>query len=242
MNLIIVKDYDEMSKKTAQIVADYVNQQPDLVFCLPAGGSPIGMYEELIRMYNNGEVDFSRMITMDMDEYVGVSKDDKNSYSYFLHEHFLNHVNVKEENVHVPNGLAKDMQAECERYNKLMDDLGPLGLAISGIGDNGHIAFNEPGDYLIPRTHTVELAETTIKANARFFDSIDEVPRKAMSAGIADIMMCKKVLILASGKKKAAVVEKMFKNEIVTTMFPVSMMRLHSDVTFIIDEDAASLL
>lgn len=242
MNLIVVKDYDAMSIAAAKYVADTVNSKPDLVFCLPAGGSPIGMYKELIRMYKNKEVDFSKMVTMDMDEYVGVGSEDKNSYSYFLHDHFLNHVNVKKENIHVPNGLAEDIDKECERYNQLMDRVGPLGLAISGIGDNGHIAFNEPGEYLIPRFHPVDLAETTIQANARFFHSIDEVPRKAMSAGIADIMMCKRVLILASGTKKKDVIAKLFKNEIVTTQFPVSMLRLHADTTYIIDEEAASLL
>lgn len=242
MKVIVVKDYDALSQKTAEIVADLVNEKPNMIFCLPAGGSPIGMYEYLVNMYQNKEVDFKDMITFDMDEYVGIGPENENSYAYFMKKHFLKYVNVNPENVYYPDGLAKDIAAMCEAYSKKMFAMGGLDLAITGIGDDGHVAFNEPYSYLLPRTHAVDLAKTTIHANARFFDgNIDAVPKKACSIGMEDIMRSRTFLVVASGKHKAELIKKTFDNDHIDPMWPVSFLRMHPNCTFIIDEDAASL-
>ena len=240
MKIIVTEDYKELSKTTAEIVIDLVKRKPDLVFCLPAGGSPIGMYECLVESYNNKEVDFSKMITFDMDEYVGLEHINENSYAFFMQKHFLQYVNVKPENVFYPSTTAVDIDAECERYSQQIIDYGGLDLAITGIGDDGHIAFNEPHSYLLDRTHAVNLNEATIKANARFFNDISEVPKQAVSIGMEEIMKCKNFLVVASGKHKAPLLEKLFENNHIDPRYPVSFLRMHPNVTFIIDREAAA--
>lgn len=242
MKVIVVKDYDALSKKTAELVVDMVKAKPNMIFCLPAGGSPIGMYEYLVKMYQNKEVSFKDMITFDMDEYVGIGPENENSYAYFMQKHFLPFVDVNPANVHYPDGLAKDVDAMCKAYSEKMFAMGGLDLAITGIGDDGHVAFNEPHSYLLPRTHAVTLADTTIKANARFFDGKEElVPRKACSIGMEDIMRTKTFLVVASGKHKAELIKKTFEQDHIDPMWPVSFSRMHPNCIFIIDEDAASL-
>lgn len=242
MQVLVLKDYDAVSKKTAEIVADLVKEKPNMIFCLPAGGSPIGMYEYLVKMYQNKEVDFKHMITFDMDEYVGIGPENENSYAYFMQKHFLKYVNVNPENVYYPDGLAEDIDAMCRAYSKQMFAMGGLDLAITGIGDDGHIAFNEPNPYLLPRTHAVDLAKTTIQANARFFDGKEElVPKKACSIGMEDIMRSRTFLVVASGKHKAELIRKTFESDHIDPMWPVSFCRMHPNCIFIIDEDAASL-
>jgi glucosamine-6-phosphate deaminase len=241
MKLLIEKDFEAVSRKTAQIVANAVKEKPDLIFCLPAGGSPIGMYKVLVEMYRNNEVSFKDMITYDMDEYVGIPADNENSYACFMREHFLNFVDVPPENVFYPDGLATDLDKMCEEYSEQIFAKGGLDLAITGIGANGHIAFNEPNDKLIARTHVVDLDETTIKNNARFFDgNLDLVPKQAISIGMEDIMKSKLFLVIASGKHKAALIKKTFENTYIDPMWPVSFLRMHPNCIFIIDEDAAS--
>lgn len=242
MKIIITENYEELSQKTADIVADLVKNKPNLIFCLPAGGSPIGMYACLVEMYKAGKVDFSQMITFDMDEYVGIQPANENSYAYFMQKHFLKHVNVNPENVFYPYTASGDINGECVRYSQQMIDYGGLDLAITGIGNNGHIAFNEPGAYLLPRTHAVDLKESTIKANARFFDDISEVPTQAVSIGMEEIMKCRNFLVVASGKAKAPLLQKMFENDHIDPMYPVSFLRMHPNVTFILDKDAAALI
>jgi glucosamine-6-phosphate deaminase len=242
MKLFIEKDYNAVSKKTAQLVVGAVLEKPNLIFCLPAGGSPIGMYQCLVEMYKNNEVSFREMITYDMDEYVGLSADNENSYAYFMQKHFLKYVDVKSENVFYPNGLAENLEKMCEDYSEQIFAKGGLDLAITGIGSNGHIAFNEPGDKLIARTHVVDLDETTIKSNARFFDNhIDSVPRQAISIGMEDIMKSKLFLVVASGLYKAELIKRTFENTDIDPMWPTSFLRLHPHCIFIIDEEAASL-
>lgn len=242
MIVFIEKDYEGVSKKTAQFVAQLVKEKPQLVFCLPAGGSPIGMYKELVRMFDQGELTFKDMITFDMDEYVGVAPDDENSYAYFMQKHFLKYVDVQPENVHIPDGLAKDLDRMCQAYSEKIASLGGLDLAITGIGNNGHIAFNEPGSTLIARTHVVDLDESTILSNARFFEGdLQRVPKQAISIGMEEIMKSRLFLVVASGKNKAALIKKTLEYDRIDSMWPVSFLRLHPHCIFIIDQDAASL-
>jgi len=243
MKLFIEKDYEALSKKTAEIVRDAVNAKPDLIFCLPAGASPIGMYRYLVEMYNNKEVSFKDMITYDMDEYVGIGPDHDQSYAYFMQKHFLKYVDVKPENVFYPDGLAEDLDAMCKKYSEDMFAKGGLDLAITGIGEDGHIAFNEPGDTLVARTHPVDLDPTTIKNNAASFFDGDEtlVPKKAVSIGMEDIMRSRLFLVVASGTKKAKLITKQFEEEAIDPHWPVSFLRMHPNCIYIIDEEAASL-
>lgn len=241
MKLIICKDYDEMSLKTAEIVRDLVNQKPNLIFCLPAGGSPIGMYEYLVKMHLENEVSFQQMITFDMDEYIGIGPDNENSYAYFMQKHFLRYVDVNPNNVYYPDGLAKDIDAMCEEYSEKMLAMGGLDIAITGIGDDGHVAFNEPHDYLLPRTHAVDLAPSTIKANARFFHHDETlVPKRACSIGMEDIMRTKTFIVVASGKQKAPLIKRTLECEHIDSHWPVSFSRLHPNCLLIVDEDAIS--
>jgi glucosamine-6-phosphate deaminase len=241
MKVFIEKDFDAVSKKTAEIVADAIKEKPNLIFCLPAGGSPIGMYAYLVRMYQDKEISFKDMITFNMDEYVGLSADNENSYAYFMQKHFLKYVDVPSENAHHPDGMTDDLGQMGEAYSAKMFEMGGLDLAITGIGSNGHIAFNEPAEKLIARTHVVDLDETTIKNNARFFDgNVDLVPKQAISIGMEDIMKSKLFLVIASGKHKAAMIKKTFEITDIDPMWPVSFLRMHPNCIFIIDEDAAS--
>lgn len=240
MKVIITKNYEELSRKTADIVVDLVKQKPNMVFCLPAGGSPIGMYECLVKDYREGKVSFRDMITYDMDEYVGIGPDNENSYAYFMQKHFLKYVDVQPENVHYPDGLAEDIDRMCEQYSREMFEAGGLDLAITGIGDDGHVAFNEPGPFLKPRTHSVQLHEETVKANARFFHDIREVPRFACSIGMEDIMRTRTFLVVASGLKKADIIARTFANDHIDPMWPVSFCRMHPNCIFLLDEDAVS--
>jgi glucosamine-6-phosphate deaminase len=242
MKLFIEKDYNALSKKTAELVVSAVFEKPDLIFCLPAGSSPIGMYKYLVEMFRNNEVSFKDMITYDMDEYVGLAADNENSYAFFMQKHFLKFVDVKNENVFYPNGLAEDLSKMCAEYSEQIFAKGGLDLAITGIGSNGHIAFNEPGDRLMARTHVVDLDETTIENNARFFDGkMELVPRQAISIGMEDIMKSRLFLVVASGNHKAELIKRTFENTDIDPMWPVSFLRMHPNCIFIIDEDAASL-
>ncbi len=241
MKLILTKNYDELSLKTAEIVRDLVNEKPNLIFCLPAGGSPIGMYEYLVKMYLENEVSFQKMITFDMDEYIGITPQNENSYAYFMQKHFLKYVDVEASNVYYPDGMAEDIDAMCEAYSEKIFAMGGLDIAITGIGDDGHVAFNEPHDYLLPRTHAVDLAPSTIKANARFFGGNEDlVPKRACSIGMEDIMRTKTFIVVASGKHKAALIKKTLECEHIDPHWPVSFSRLHPNCILIIDEDAAS--
>ncbi|SHE45791.1 glucosamine-6-phosphate deaminase [Clostridium fallax] len=238
MRVIVAKNYDEMSNLAAKEMADYINNKPNAVLGLATGGTPIGMYKDLIRMNELGEVDFSKVTTVNLDEYVGLSGEHDQSYRYFMNNNLFNHINIDKSKTFVPNGLANDIEKECREYDERISKLGGIDIQLLGIGNNGHIGFNEPADSLSLGTHLTDLKEGTIKANARFFDSIDEVPKKAITMGLGGIMKAKKILLIASGESKADIINKLVNGKI-TTQVPASMLQMHRDVVVIIDKDAA---
>lgn len=240
MKLTICKDYDSLSKTMADRVLTLLEAKPDLVFCLPAGNSPIGMYKELVKAYQDGRADFSAMRTFDMDEYVGLGPEDPQSFIHFMHEHFLDHVNIDTNNVRYPDALAEDLDGELKCYADAIAETG-LDIAITGIGDDGHIAFNEPGPVHYPRTHKVKLDEATRKQNAPAFGNDPEkVPVWAITTGMAEHMKAKHYFVVCSGEHKAPLLERFFKEEALDPYFPVSWLRMHPNVEFIVDEAAAS--
>jgi glucosamine-6-phosphate deaminase len=198
------------------------------------------MYKELVTMYKKGEVDFKDMIAFDMDAYISLGPNHKNSYAYFNNIHFLNHVNVKESNRFMPNVFAENLEEEAIRYSEKIEEFGGLDISVTGVGDNGHICFNEPGSYLLAKYHIANLHEETIKANSRFFNDISEVPIQAFTLGLEEVMKCKTFLVIASGKKKAPILGKMFKNDHIYSEYPVTFLRMHPNCIFLLDEDAAS--
>ncbi|MGF7186783.1 glucosamine-6-phosphate deaminase [Desulfitispora alkaliphila] len=241
MQLEIVKDYDALSKKAAYILASQIILKPKSVLGLATGSTPIGTYNELIHMYKNGIINFSGITTFNLDEYYGLNVNDKQSYHYFMEQHLFNNIDIKKENIHIPNGKANNMDVECQQYENSIKEAGGIDLQLLGIGQNGHIGFNEPNEKFEALTHLVNLDTDTIEANARFFDSIDKVPTQAISMGIKTIMQSNKILLLASGENKAEAVYKMIKGNI-TPELPASVLQLHSDVVVIVDEAAATLL
>ena len=241
MKVIITKDYEELSRKAAEIMAEQINNNKESVLGLATGGSPVGMYKEIIKMNKEGKVDFSKIKTINLDEYIGLSGEHPQSYRHFMNENLFNHINIDKNNTHVPNGLAENAKEEEKRYDAKIEELGGTDFQLLGVGSNGHIAFNEPDNELVFGTHLTDLTEETIKANARFFDSIDDVPTKALTMGLGGIMQSKKILVIASGEDKAEAVRGMIKGNI-STMMPASMLQMHRNVTVVIDEAAAKLL
>ncbi len=240
MIIIKTKNYDELSKKAADIIGAQVILKPDCVLGLATGSTPVGAYKGLIKAYEEGELDFSQVKSVNLDEYKGLTGDHDQSYRYFMNTNLFDHVNIDKANTNVPSGVEEDGEAECERYNKLIEDLGGIDLQLLGIGGNAHIGFNEPCDEFVKGTHLVTLEEDTRQANARFFASIDEVPTQAYTMGIQNIMSAKKVLLLANGKAKAqAVYDTCFGP--VKPQVPASILQMHPDCVVIADEDALSL-
>ena len=241
MKVYIGKNYEEMSRIAANVLSAQVMMKPDCVLGLATGSTPIGTYKVLIERCAQGDLDFSQVKSINLDEYVGLSGEHDQSYRYFMNNNLFNHINIDKANTNVPNGLAEDVDAECERYNNVINTLGPIDIQVLGMGHNGHIGFNEPDDHFPLETHKVDLAQSTIDANARFFASADEVPRQALTMGIKTIMQAKKVLVVVSGKDKAEIVKKAFTGP-VTPQVPASILQMHSDVILVADEAAASLL
>ena len=241
MKIYAAKDYNDMSRKAGNLIAAQVTMKPDGVLGLATGSTPVGAYKELIAKYEAGDLDFSRIRSVNLDEYKGLSGDHDQSYRYFMNHNLFDHVNINKEETNVPGGLAEDPEAECERYNRVIQELGGIDLQLLGIGNNGHIGFNEPCDVFEKGTHVVTLTEETSQSNARFFSSIDEVPTHALTMGIGNIMSARKVLLLASGEGKAkALYESCFGP--ITPNVPASVLQLHSDVVIIADEAALSLI
>lgn len=236
MNIIKARNYDQLSKMAATIIGAKILESPKAVFGFATGGTPVGTYTELVRMYKEGLLDFSKLTTFNLDEYFGTPVTDKNSYYSFMHENLFNHVNIKAENVNLPNGMAPDADKECERYEKAIESAGGIELQLLGIGHNGHIGFNEPDDFFVDATQHVTLAESTIDANARFYNSRDEVPKSALSMGIGTIMKARGILLLISGKDKAAIAEKALFGP-VTPRVPASVLQLHKNCTVILAVD-----
>lgn len=241
MKLIVAKNYEEMSKLAAEFMAEEVKKKPEIILGLATGGTPVGMYKELIRMCDNKEVDFSKATTVNLDEYIGLSGEHNQSYRYFMNSNLFNHINIDKAKTFVPNGQAPDIEAECKSYDARIRELGGIDLQLLGLGSNGHVAFNEPDTFLTVGSHETKLTKSTIEANARFFDSMDEVPKTAITMGLGGIMQAKKILVIANGEGKADVVEKLMNGKI-TTEVPASMLQMHRDVTIIVDEAAASKL
>ena len=231
MKKIVCKNYDEMSKCGADIVAAQVKAKPDSILGLATGSTPIGLYKRLREM----PLDFSNVSAFNLDEYYPIQKSNDQSYCYFMKDNLFNYITVK--STDIPNGEAPDAETECRRYDEAIEKAGGIDLQILGLGINGHIGFNEPDSQLSVGTHAVDLTESTIEANARFFEKVEDVPRRALTLGLGGIMRAKKIVVLASGKNKADVVKKMFSGA-VTTNVPASLLQLHNDVTVIIDEDA----
>ncbi len=241
MRLYISKDYQQLSAKAASIVASQVTLKPDSVLGLPTGSTPLGMYENLVRMHKEGVVDFSEVITFNLDEYLGLGPDCFQSYRHYMFHNFFDYINIPHGNINILSATEKNAEEVCWEYDQKIVRTGGIDFQILGIGTNGHIGFNEPGYSLKISTHIVCLAEETIEANSRFFSSREEVPRRAVSMGIGTIMQLKKILLLASGKDKAQIIEKTVSGEI-TTSVPASLLQLHPDVHIVIDEDAARLI
>lgn len=239
MKIIRAKDYNDMSRKAANIVSAQVILKPDSVLGLATGSSPVGTYDQLVKWYHKGDVDFSEVTTVNLDEYYGMAADNEQSYHYFMHSHFFDHVNIDPAHINLPDGTELDEERECARYDALLESLGDVDLQLLGIGRNGHIGFNEPGDRYAKGTHCVDLAPSTIEANKRFFASADEVPRRAYSMGIHTIMTAKKVLVVASGEDKAWVVRASCFGP-VTPQVPGSILQLHHDAIIIADQAALS--
>lgn len=232
MRVIETKSYAELSRKAANLISAQVLSKPDSVLGLATGSTPIGTYKQLIEWYEKGDLDFSEVKSINLDEYVGLTGDHDQSYRYFMNTNLFNHVNIDKAKTNVPSGVAEDLEAECKRYDALIEEMGGIDLQLLGIGHNGHIGFNEPADSFVVPTHVVELGETTINANARFFSSADEVPKKAVTMGIKAIMQAKKVLLIANGPDKKAIVEKALYGP-VTPEVPASILQFHPDLTVI---------
>ena len=237
MKLIICKNYDEMSAAAAEIVADVMKAKPACVLGLATGSTPVGMYKKLIEKNAAGEIDFSAVTTVNLDEYYPISPENNQSYRYFMNENLFDHVNIDKARTFVPDGRASDPVAACEAYEEIVASVGAADIQVLGIGQNGHIGFNEPDSALEVRTHVTGLTESTIKANARFFASESDVPTKALTMGIGTILSAKKIIILANGAAKAEAVKKMLAGKLDTSC-PASMLNLHADVTVICDEAA----
>lgn len=241
MKIYKLKNYDEMSKKAANIVAAQVIMKPDCVLGLATGSTPEGLYKQLIEKYTNEDVDFSEVKSANLDEYKGLSRDNDQSYYYYMNEHLFKHINIKLENTNIPNGIASDRETEGLRYDNILKDLGGVDLQVLGIGNNGHIGFNEPDAEFAKGTHCVALAESTIAANARFFANKEDVPKFAYSMGIKTIMQARKIILLASGKSKADAMYKTICGPI-TPQVPASILQLHNNVVIVADEEALSCI
>ncbi len=238
MKIFIEKNYEEMSKKAAEIFIDAIKEKPNIILGLATGSTPIGLYKELIRAHKEEGLDFSKVTSFNLDEYVGLSPDHPSSYGYYMREELFDHINIPKENAHVPNGKAENLEEYCKEYDEMIEKAGGIDIQLLGVGENGHIAFNEPDESLSIGTNIVKLTDNTIEVNSRFFDSIEEVPKTAISMGIGGILKAKKIVLLANGKKKAPVIKKLLNTDRVTTKFLVSFLLLHPDVTVIVDEEA----
>lgn len=240
MRIIRTTDYEDMSRKAASVIAAQIVLKPDCVLGLATGSTPIGAYRELIGRHEAGELDFSQVSTYNLDEYRGLAHDDPQSYHYFMERELFSHVNIDRAKTHVPDGANDDAEAACAGYDELVAAAGYPDLQLLGIGNNGHIGFNEPADAFSRGTHCVDLTESTIEANSRLFESPDDVPRQAYTMGIQTIMRARSVLVVASGEKKAQAVRDMVLGPI-SPACPASVLQLHPSVIVIADADALAL-
>ncbi|AXN39214.1 glucosamine-6-phosphate deaminase [Peribacillus butanolivorans] len=239
MNIIKVQDYKEMSQSAANIVIRKVKENSKIKLGLATGGTPKGTYDALIEDHMQNNTSYENVTSFNLDEYIGLDSNDPNSYHYYMDQSLFAHININKEQTYLPNGTADNLDKECTRFDKMIETLGGIDLQILGIGQNGHIGFNEPGTSFSSGTHVVALEESTRQANARYFDSIDEVPTHAITMGIATIMKSKEILLLISGEEKAETLKKLIHGEI-TEEFPASILKKHNNVTIIADQKALS--
>ncbi len=240
MEFIKVNDYQAMSERACSIMIETINRIKNPVLGLATGSTPEGLYQKIIEKFNEGMVSFQDVTTFNLDEYVGLEREDVNSYYRYMKEKLFDHVDIKLERVHLPNGAATDLEGECQRYERQIQQAGKIDLQILGMGINGHIGFNEPGTPFSSRTHVVELAASTREANSRFFPTLDDVPTQALTMGIASIMESKEILLLVSGEQKAEAIARLAEGDI-SEDFPASILRNHPNVTVIVDEGAMVL-
>lgn len=240
MKVFIVDNYEQMSQKGAEIIADVVKSNSNPVLGLATGSTPIGTYEKLAEMNRSGEISFKNVRTVNLDEYVGLDKNSDQSYVYFMSENLFDKIDIDKNNTNLPSGIAADFDEECKRYSALLE-ANRQDIQLLGLGSNGHVGFNEPGTPFDSMTHIVDLTESTIKDNSRLFSNIEEVPRQAITMGISEIMKSKKVLVLASGRNKANAVYQMVKGEI-SENCPATVLQNHPDCIVVVDKDAAALI
>lgn len=240
MKVIVCKNYEEIAKKATSIVIQEILKNPKLNIGLATGSSPLGLYKNLIEAYQKNEVSFSEITSYNLDEYIGIARSHPQSYYSFMFENLFKHIDIKPENIHLPNNDLSQIDYIANDYNKILH-ANLLDLQILGIGSNGHIGFNEPGTPLESETFIVTLDEQTRKDNSRFFKNLDEVPKYAITMGIKNIMYSKKIILIASGKEKAQAIHQMIKGKI-TKRFPASILQLHPDCTIILDTESASQL
>ena len=241
MKVIKVKNYEELSRTAATIIAGVILSKPDCILGLATGSSPVGTYDQLAAMYEEGILDFSHVKSVNLDEYVGLDGSNDQSYRYFMNKNLFSRVNIDIKNTYVPDGTNPDTEVCCEAYNTLLKNIGAADLQLLGMGHNGHIGFNEPGQAFETGTHCVDLQESTIEANKRFFASATDVPRQAYTMGIKTIMQAKKILVVVSGEDKAEIVKKAFFGPVIPGV-PASILQMHNDVILVGDEAALSLI
>ncbi|OLS37880.1 glucosamine-6-phosphate deaminase [Bacillus sp. MRMR6] len=237
MRIIRVENYADMSLQAGKLLAEKIRSNPSITLGLATGSTPKGVYEYLIDDYRNNQTSYQQVKSVNLDEYIGLPPNDHNSYHAFMRKNFFDHINIDQRNTYLPNGTAKDLLLECQRYEELIMDIGGVDLQLLGIGRNGHIGFNEPGTSFQSRTHIVSLAQNTREANARFFNSIEEVPKQAITMGIASILDSREIYLLASGEAKADAIYKLI-NEEIHEDFPASALKQHKNVTIIADKEA----
>ncbi len=238
MKIVRCKTYEEMSAAAARMMAEQIKNKPDSVLGLATGSTPVGMYAELIRECKAGNLDFSKVTTVNLDEYCGLAGDHPQSYRYFMQQNLFDHVNIDPANTYVPNGKAEDLEAEAAAYEKKVASFGYADLQLLGVGPNGHIGFNEPADSLLTATHVTPLAKETIRANARFFTSEDEVPKYALTMGIGTIFAARRIMLLINGAAKRDALAALLAGDVVDTRCPVTLLHLHHDVTVFCDDEA----
>ena len=241
MEIVIQRDYAQMSRAAAEIIAEVLNTKPNAVLGMATGSTPLGLYQELVRLHRERQLDFSRVTTFNLDEYVGLPTNHPQSYHHFMHEHFFRHVNIQPQNINIPSGTTSNYPAFCAWYEQRIADCGGIDVQILGIGSDGHIAFNEPGSSLSSRTRLKTLSKQTIDDNARFFDSRESVPVYAITMGVGTILDARKLVLVASGKLKARAVAQAVEGP-VTSMVTASAIQLHADAKVIVDAEAAAEL
>lgn len=234
MRIIKASDYNEMSRCAANIIAAQITLKPDSVLGLATGSTPIGTYKLLVKGYQQGNLDFSKVRSVNLDEYCGLDGSHDQSYRYFMNTNLFNHVNIDMANTNVPNGIATDLEQECKRYDRLIEELGGVDLQLLGIGHNGHIGFNEPNEFFDKTTHVVDLKQSTIDANSRFFEKIEDVPRRAITMGIKSIMSARKILLVAGADKKDIIERALFGP--ITPQVPASVLQFHNDLIVVVSE------